>query len=64
MKLTVYTATIEFLPRIDPEMVESVVFKLLVSMCVSGIECVSSLPCAIWELMSSVHDRVAKTRKT
>ena len=64
MKLTVYTATIDFLPRTDPEMVESDVFKVLVSMCVSGIERVSSLPCAIWELMSVVHDRVAKTRKT
>ena len=59
-----YTATIDFLPRTDPEIVESVGFKLLVTMCVSGIEHVSSLPCAILELMSMVHERVAKTRKT
>ena len=62
--MTVYTGALDFLPRTDPEIVESVGFKLLVSMCVSGIERVSSLPCAIWELMSVVHDRVAKTRKT
>ena len=59
-----YTATIDFLPRTDPEIAESVDFKLLVSMCVNGMHRVSLLSCAFWELMSVVHGRVVKTRKT